>query len=100
MGSFAVRIATSIATTAVDAAVAKSASQSVVDGLQATATTAQSAFNALDAVFGAAQALGIRWGSGALFIVLFLGAITIFRARATYDDDSLAVIAGVEAAQA
>jgi len=88
------------ATNAVDAAVASNASQSVVDGLQATATNAQSAFNALDAVFGPAQALGIRWGVGALFIVLFLGAITIFRARATYDEDAAAVIAEVEAAAA
>jgi MFS family permease len=54
---------------------------------------AQSAFDALDTVFGPAQALGIRWGVAALFVVLICGALTIFKARMSYDDDAAKVLA-------
>jgi MFS family permease len=65
------------------------ASQAVIDQLQHV-------YDKLDAVFGPAQAIGIRWGVGALFIVLIIGAVTIFRARATYDADAARVIAAVD----
>ena len=71
----------------------------MVDGLQATADQTQTVFDQIDAIFGPAQALGIRWGVAALFIVLFTGAITIFGARASYDDDAAAVLADVDASE-
>ena len=63
---------------------------------QADVDNAQNLFDQLDAVFGPAQALGIRWGIAALFLVLIVGAITIFKARFTYDDDAAKVIAELE----
>ena len=84
---------------AVADAVAADAPSAVVDGLQATADQAQTVFDQIDAIFGPAQALGIRWGVAALFIVLFTGAITIFGARASYDDDAAAVLADVDASE-
>jgi len=73
--------------------------QNVIDDLkdahapQSAIDAAQKAFDQLDAVFGPAQALGIRWGIAALFVVLIVGALLIFRARGTYDDDAAAVLA-------
>lgn len=63
---------------------------------QLNVDNAQSLFDALDNVFGPAQALGIRWGVAALFVVLVVGALTIFRARSSYDDDAAVVMAEVE----
>jgi hypothetical protein len=65
---------------------------------QATIDALQAAFDNLDGIFGPAQALGIRYGIAALFVVLIVGALTIFRARATYEADAAKVIAEAEAA--
>jgi predicted MFS family arabinose efflux permease len=58
----------------------------------AAVAAAQAAFDQLDAVFGQAQALGIRWGVASLFVVLIAGSLTIFRARATYEADAQRVL--------
>jgi hypothetical protein len=58
----------------------------------AAVAAAQAAFDQLDAVFGQAQALGIRWGVASLFVILIAGSITIFRARATYEIDAQRVL--------
>jgi MFS family permease len=73
------------AQTALDDAQSSGASDAAIEA-------AQAAFDQLDAVFGQAQALGIRWGVASLFIVLIAGSLTIFRARATYEADAQRVL--------